>query len=163
MFRVLHSFQPDIFLLEGLISSLIVYFFYCQSRSFDRERSSLNFPFFFFLFSFYKQTPRFVLFYYRMSRSAAKGGADTSPGFVRYTKGRAAWFILQNSWKWSAADEGMIWTLACVKPADMPLVCSRGKKFRRNWLLAWAPVQFARSFNDSIFSFDWNRARQLWI
>lgn len=48
MFRVLHSFQPDIFLLEGLISSLIVYFFYCQSRSFDRERSSLNFPFFFF-------------------------------------------------------------------------------------------------------------------
>ena len=27
MFRVLHSFQPDIFLLEGLISSLIVYFF----------------------------------------------------------------------------------------------------------------------------------------
>ena len=52
MFRVLHSFQPDIFLLEGLISSLIVYFFYCQSRSFDRERSSLNFPFFFFLFFF---------------------------------------------------------------------------------------------------------------
>lgn len=49
MFRVLHSFQPDIFLLEGLISSLIVYFFYCQSRSFDRERSSLNFPSFFFI------------------------------------------------------------------------------------------------------------------
>lgn len=57
MFHVLHSFQPDIFLLEGLISSLIVYFFYCQSRSFDRERSSLNFPFFFFLFFFLKNKP----------------------------------------------------------------------------------------------------------
>ena len=57
MFRVLHSFQPDIFLLKGLISSLIVYFFYCQSRSFDRERSSLNFPFFFFLFFFFINKP----------------------------------------------------------------------------------------------------------
>ena len=93
-----------------------------------------------------------VLNNYLMSESAAMGEADTSPGVLWCTIGHGPWFIRQNSAKCPAAEEGTMWTLTWVKAADIPPVGSNGKKFCRNWPLAWAGLQFARSLKGSIFT-----------